>query len=246
MRRLLPLPGADDVDLDQAYWVSEVGRQHVRGVMVASADGAAQAQGRAGGLSGPADTAVFAVLRSHAEIILAGATTVRVEGYAGDQPSTDRRQWRRARGLSEAPAIAVVTRTCLLDPTSGLFTDTLTRPIVVTHESAPQRRVAALAEVADIIAVGDGDVDLAAALDVLAERGMRRVSCEGGPTLLSQVAAVGRLDELSLTLSPLLVGGPALRILDGPILDPAHRLRLALVLEDDDFLLLRYLSHRAV
>ncbi len=241
MRRLLPLPGADDVDLDEAYWLSDVGHQQVRGVMVASADGAAQAHGRAGGLSGPADKALFAVLRGQADVLLAGATTVRVEGYAGEQPTADRRDWRRARGLSEAPPIAVVTRTCDLDPAAGLFTETVARPIVITHRQAPQHRVAALAEVADMITAGEQEVDLSAALDALAERGLRRVSCEGGPRLLSQVAAADRLDELSLTVSPLLVGGSALRILDGALLEPPTRLRLADVLEDESFLFLRYL-----
>ncbi|MDP9393225.1 MAG: hypothetical protein M3Q27_02715, partial [Actinomycetota bacterium] len=47
--------------------------------------------------------------------------------------------------------------------------------------------------------------------------------------------------ELSLTISPLLVGGSALRVLNGPLLDPLPRLRLALVLEDQGFLFLRYL-----
>ena len=240
MRQLVPIPAVDSVDLDELYWIDDVGRQHVRAVMVASADGAAQAQGRAAGLSGPADTALFAVLRGHADVILAGATTVRVEGYAGDQPANARREWRRNRGMSEAPRIAVVTRTCNLDPASGLFTDTATRPIVITHRGAPGRRVAALAEVADVVTVGNGDVDSPAALDALADRGLRRVSCEGGPRLLSQVAAAGRLDELSLTISPLLVGGPALRILHGSPFDPPPQLQLTLLLEDDGFLFLRY------
>lgn len=240
MRRLLPAPAGDHVDLDELYWIDDVGHQHVRAVMVASADGAAQAHGRAAGLSGPADTALFAVLRGHADVIVAGATTVRVEGYAGDRPPDARREWRRAGGMSEAPRIAVVTRTCTLDPASGLFTDTVAKPIVITHRGAPRRRVAALAEVADLVIVGDGDVDIPAALDVLAERGLRRVNCEGGPRLLSQVAAAGRLDQLSLTISPLLVGGSALRILHGSLFDPPPRLRLALVLEDDGFLFLRY------
>lgn len=240
MRQLLPPPRADDVDLDEVYWLPDPVHQHVRGVMVASADGAAQAQGRAGGLSGPADTALFAVLRGQADVILAGATTVRVEGYAGEQPSADRRDWRRARGLTDAPPIAVVTRTCDLDPATGFFTETVAKPIVITHRRAPEHRVAALAEVADIIMAGQCEVDLSEALDALAERGLRRVCCEGGPRLLSQVAAADRLDELSLTISPLLVGTSALRILDGPLLDPPTRLHLALVLEDESFLFLRY------
>ena len=150
--------------------------------------------------------------------------------------------------MSDAPPIAVVTRTCNLDPTGGLFTDTVTKPIVITHRSAPKRGVAALREVAEVISVGDVDVDVVAALDALAERGLRRVSCEGGPKLLAQVAAADRLDELSLTISPLLMGGSALRILDGSSLEPPAPLRLTLVLDDEDFLFLRYLrrGHSAV
>lgn len=241
MRRLLPPPGSDDLDLDEVYWITVVGRQHVRGVMVASADGAAQAHGRAEGLSGPADSRLFAVLRGQADVILVGRTTAQVEGYAGEQPSHERRLWRLARSLSEAPPIAVVTSTCDLDPAAGLFTKTVAKPIVITHQRAPAHRVAALAEVADIITAGEHEVDLPAALDALAERGLRRVSCEGGPRLLAQVAAADRLDELSLTLSPMLIAGSALRILNGPPLTPRSRLSLALVLEDDDFLFLRYL-----
>jgi riboflavin biosynthesis pyrimidine reductase len=241
MRRLLPGLVRDLVDLDAAYWVEHPGHQHVSGAMVASADGAAQADGRAGGLSGPADMWLFATLRGHADVLLVGASTVRAEQYGGDQPSPERRAWRTEHGMAEAPRIAVVTRSCALDPTGPLFTDTLVRPLVVTCHAAPPERTATLADVADVVTAGDESVDVAAALDVLAERGLRRVSCEGGPTLLAQVAAAGRLDELSLTVSPMLLAGASQRILDGPLLHVPARLQLTQVLEDDGFLFLRYL-----
>lgn len=238
----MPWPVGDVVDLDAAYWVEDPGRQHVVGAMVASADGAAEAEGRAGGLSGPADVRLFALLRSHADVLLAGASTVRIEQYGGDQPSPERRAWRIARGMAEVPRIAVVTRSCSLDPAGPLFTDTLVPPLIVTCSAAPPERVARLTDVADVVMAGDDSVNIAAALDVLAERGLRRVSCEGGPTLLAQVTAAERLDELSLTVSPLLLAGPAKRIFSGPPLPIPARLRLAHVLADDDgFLFLRYL-----
>ncbi|MDP9393729.1 MAG: pyrimidine reductase family protein [Actinomycetota bacterium] len=239
MRRLLPAR-ADTVDLDEAYWVEDAGRQHVRAVMVSSVDGATQVEGRSGPLSSAADARLLAVLRGQADVVLAGATTVRVEGYGGERPTPSRRSWRRQRGLSQAPPIAVVTGSCSLDPCSGLFTDTLARPIVITHRSAPRRNVDALAEVCDVVTVGEGEVDIAAALDALAERGLRRVSCEGGPRLLTQVLAAGRLDEVALTVSPLLVAGTASRVTHGGPRDELTPLRLAHVLEDDGFLFLRY------
>lgn len=241
VRRLLPWPVSDAVDLDDAYWVDDPGPQHVRGVMVASADGAAQVHGRAGGLSGPADMRLFALLRGHADVLLVGASTVRAEQYAGDRPSPDRRRWRTDRGMAEVPRIAVVTRSCALDPAGPLFIDTLVRPLVVTCSAAPPERLAMLAGVADVVTAGDDRVDVASALDVLAELGLRRVSCEGGPTLLAQVTAAGRLDELSLTVSPLLLAGAARRILSGPLLHVPARLDLAQALEDDGFLFLRYM-----
>ncbi len=241
VRRLLPWPVREEVDLDAAYWVDDPGRQHVSGAMVASVDGAAQADGRAGGLSGPADVRLFALLRWQADVLLVGAGTVRTEEYGGDRPSPERRAWRTDRGMAEVPRIAVVTRSCALDPAGPLFTDTLVRPLIVTCHAAPRERVATLAGVADVVTAGDETVDISVALDALAERGLRRVSCEGGPTLLAHVAAAGRLDELSLTVSPLLVGGRALRILSGSLLHVPARLRLAQVLEDDGFLFLRYL-----
>lgn len=240
MRRLFPPPGGA-VGLDEAYWVDDPGSQHVRAVMVSSADGAAQAGGRAGGLSGPADERLFAALRGHADVILVGASTVRVEGYGVERLDEPRRAWRQARGLSAAPPIAVVTSSCALDPESPLFDPDGPRTIVITHHHAPATAAAALASRAEVIRVGDDAVDLPAALDALADRGLRRVSCEGGPTLLAEVLATGRLDELDLTVSPVLTGGAAIRILNGELLEPPAPLRLGHVLEEDGFLFLRYL-----
>jgi riboflavin biosynthesis pyrimidine reductase len=69
------------------------------------------------------------------------------------------------------------------------------------------------------------------------------VLCEGGPTLLADVAAAGRLDELCLTIAPRLVGGEARRILSGSPTDDS--LVLAHLLEDEDTLFTRYVRPRS-
>ncbi len=240
MLRLLPLPSVQGVDLDDAYWLDDPGRQHVRGVMISSVDGAAQSDGRAGGLAGPADRLLFAALRRQADVLLVGAGTAQAEEYGGVQLTSTERAWRRERGLRDIPPIAVVTRSCSLDPGGPLFTDTHVRPLVLTCRSAPADRVAALTDRADIVICGAEDVDIRAGLAALAERGLRRVSCEGGPTLLAQVVAAGRLSELCLTLSPQLLAGDALRITSGPSLAPAATMHLTHVFHDDGFLFVRY------
>jgi len=220
------------------------GRTWVRAVFISSADGAAQGSDRASGsLSGPADRRVFALQRSLCDAVLVGAGTARVEGYRPVKPSEVDRGLRRRLGLAPVPTIAVVSRSMSLD--TGLLEPGEAATIVVTTDDAPTAGLAGVGTDARLIRAGSGDVDIAAALDELARLGFRRVLCEGGPTLMAQVVAAGRLDDLCLTLAPLLVAGDQRRILQGPDLDPPHRLSLAHLLEADGALFARYLIERA-
>jgi riboflavin biosynthesis pyrimidine reductase len=121
-----------------------------------------------------------------------------------------------------------------------LFTAAITPPIVVTVAEAPALERKKAADLADVIIAGERDVDLAAALGALAERGYARVLAEGGPTLNGQLAAAGLLDELCLTVSPLLAGGGAKRILTGPALPSGSGWQIRSLCEQDGFLFLRY------
>ncbi|MCX9190682.1 hypothetical protein C3Y87_04495 [Carbonactinospora thermoautotrophica] len=236
MRRLLPTY-AETVDLPAAYAYPE-GRPWLRAQMVSSADGAAVLEGRSGGLSGRADKRVFALTRALADVILVGASTVRVEGY---RPPEIRPEFQPLRaGRPSAPPLAIVSRSLDLDLDDPAYREAKPRTIVVTARRAPAARLAAVREVADVIVAGEDLVDVGYAVDALVERGHRRLLCEGGPRLLAEVAAVGRLDELCLTLSPLLIAGSAPRILNGVALQPAQRMELAQLLEEDGFLFARY------
>ncbi|MER7208384.1 dihydrofolate reductase family protein [Streptosporangium sp. NPDC000239] len=234
--RLIHPAASDEVDLARLYAYPR--ERCVRLNMVASADGAAWLDGLSGGLSGRGDRRIFGVLRGQADVVLAGATTVRAEGYG---PARPRESWRHLRaGRPAAPPVAVLTRLLDLDLESPLFTEAepYARTIVVTCEAAPARRRAETAEVAEVIVAGGDRIDLAAALAELASRGLGRVLCEGGPKVNAQLAEADLVDELCLTVSPMLTGGPAARILNG--LPASVRLDLAHVLEEDGFLFTRY------
>jgi riboflavin-specific deaminase-like protein len=226
VRRLLPDLG-DEVDLSAAYAVDSP--RHVRANFVSSLDGSVSLEGKSAGLSSPADKQLFHLLRAVSDVVLVGAGTVRVENYGGAREVDGR-----------TPPIAVVTRSLDLDPTARLFTDARVRPIVVTCESSPTDRRKQLGELADIVVAGDADVDIRAALDALADRGLGRVVCEGGPHLLGWLVAAGVLDELDLTLSPVIAGGAAGRIVAGIASQVGDPMRLVHVLEDDGHLFLRY------
>jgi riboflavin biosynthesis pyrimidine reductase len=110
---------------------------------------------------------------------------------------------------------------------------------VITPATAPAERRAAIGEVVDVIAVGDGEVDLAAALAALHGRGATQLLCEGGPHLFGALTAAGLVDELDLTVSPLLAGGGAGRITAGPP-GPPRAMTLRHILSEDGALFLRY------
>jgi riboflavin biosynthesis pyrimidine reductase len=227
------------------------GRPWVRANFVASADGAATAQGRSGGLSGEADRQVFSVLRSLADVIVAGAGTVRAEKY---RPVRAADVWAGLRaGRPPLPPIAVVTRLLDLDTGGPLLAGPpgSARTIVLTTEAAPADRRAAAARHADVVVAGHDLLSPEAIIGALAERGHQRILIEGGPHLLGQIAAAGLLDELCLTVSPVLAGGRAGRILatgaaGGDDIPAAQAgLSLAHVLEDSGFLLCRYVRSEA-
>jgi riboflavin biosynthesis pyrimidine reductase len=111
---------------------------------------------------------------------------------------------------------------------------------MITCEAAPQERVDALRSTTEIIIAGDEKVDMGAAIDSLVERGYSHISCEGGPQVHAQLARAGLLDELCLTLSPVMLASDALRITNGPPIVNGLSMRLASVLEDEGYLFLRY------
>jgi riboflavin biosynthesis pyrimidine reductase len=228
----------DDADLAGLYAYPE--GPVVRANMVTSADGAASLGGASAGLSSAADRHVFALLRTLADVILVGANTARVERYA---PVRIRELWRHLRsGRTPTPPIAVISGRLDLDPSAPLFAKAPphARTIVITAESADGDIRAQLAKHAEVIVAGQATVDLPAALAALRERGHQHVLAEGGPGILAQLLAAGLIDELCLTIGPLLAGPGAPRIVTGsPAPDPAP-MTLAHALEDNGFLLCRY------
>ena len=246
MRQLLPKTSRDgDPDLASLYAYPGGARRWVRANMVSSLDGAAAADGLSAGLSGAADKQLFRLLRGLADVVLVGAGTVRTEGYA--KPVAAREQFAAARaraGQTPAAAIAVVSAGLDLDFDSSLYRDAATPTITVTTQDAPAERLAAARAAGDVVQAGSGQVDLAAAIDLLTAAGRGRILCEGGPRLLAAVAAAGRLDELCLTVSPRLVAGAAPRVLAGPEFDPPLPLTLHTLATADGFLFARYLTAR--
>jgi riboflavin biosynthesis pyrimidine reductase len=250
LRRLFPEPAGDvdDAELESLYgYPSELEHPWVQVNFVSSTDGASTVDDRSRGLSSPGDSRIFGLGRDLAEVILAGAGTVLTEGYRGVKPNEVRTERRARLGLADVPPIAVITRRCMFEPDSPIIADTVVPTIILTCLSAPEERREALAKAgADVIVAGETTVDLAKALRALADRGLYRVNCEGGPRLFGELITADLVDQLCLTISPILVSGEATRIAHG-LLMPAEPLKLALtsvLTEDDGSLMLRYRRDR--
>ena len=231
-------------DIDPVAGYSDMpvasGRPAVRLNMIVSVDGGTSWGGVSGALGGPADKSLFLVLRALADLVVVAAGTMRSEGYGPATLPDATRAVRRARGQTEVPAIAVVSRGCRLDWDAPFFVDAQERPLVITVSDAQPADRARAAEVADVIVAGRQDVDFGSAFMELGRRGVHSVLAEGGPTLNGQLARAGLLDELCVTLAPRLASGDAKRILAGSTLDELRVLTLHAVYEQDDYLFLRY------
>lgn len=218
----------------------------VRGNMIASIDGGATSKGKSGGLGGDGDRALFAALRESADVIVVGASTVRVENYAGVRFSPAQRQARQRRGQAEVPPIAVLTRSGRLERDARLFQRNEVAPLVLTSAEAAKdtrARLGALAEVLDASGADTDSVDLRVALTLLAEKGLLRVLTEGGPSVLGMFIEQNVLDEMCLTVAPSLVGGASARIVTGSAeVHTAMQLKHGLT-DDDGYLYLRYLRY---
>ena len=231
-------------DLVALYAYPDTGRPWVRANMVTSADGASTIRGRSAGLSSEADRDLFALLRTLCDVILVGAGTARAERYAAVRPEELRPGLRH--GQAPVPAIAVVTRRISLDLSSPLLTAALpgARTILITTEQAPAELRSEARRNADVIVAGEDTADLVLAVQALADRGYRRVLAEGGPQLLGELAAAEVLDELCLTISPLVASGGASRIAVGTSAVQSGRLALQHVLEEEGHLFCRYTRRR--
>lgn len=198
-------------------------RPRVVAAMIGSLDGRAAVAGRSVGLGHPEDRAVLRGLRSGADAVVVGAATVRAERYA-NLYDTDAR-----------PPIAVLTRSGDVPWDVGLFGEPRTR--VLVHADVD---VAVPDGVEARVEVRRGAAPADVLRDLRTREGCELVLCEGGPRLLRALVAEGLLDDLVLTVAPLLVAGDAPAALAGAALDPPARMALRGAWRADDHLFAHY------
>lgn len=206
--------------------------------MVVSMDGGTTVNGRSGPLGTSVDQKLIGLQRDLADVILVGAGTVISENYPGTRATPKRTRRRERWGVAGLPRWAIVASRSLPADLRAM-TESAEPTFVISPDGVDQP------DGADVIRTG-AELDLAVGLAALADRGRRRILCEGGPALLGRLAVADLLDEISLTLSPTQLGiGTTIPLLGGVDLhDDVRDWELASLFVDDDHLFPRYRRRR--
>ncbi len=203
-------------------------RPHLAINMVATVDGRAALGGTATGIGSALDRQHMRQLRADFDVVLHGAGTVRADPLSARVPPHLAEQ-RAARGQTPQPLGAIITASGNL-PFEHPYYQSAT-VVYITSD-----RPVSVPDSVQVVRVAD----VPAAIDDLAQRGVQRILCEGGPRLNAALLQAGLVDELYFTLAPKLAGGDdPLTIVHGGAFG-VLRLRLLSVQDHDGELFLRY------
>ncbi len=178
--------------------------------MAMSADGKiATANRRLETFGTPRDHEELLRLRAGVDAVMCGARTAGGEGINLNSGGPGWVRLRRRRGLEPEPLRVIVSGRGRIEPDAEVFRSPGGPLVVVVAERARPARVARLRKVAaQVVVRGRDGVDLRAVLAWLrTERGVRRLVCEGGADLNDAMFRAGLVDELRLTVCPVVVGG---------------------------------------
>jgi riboflavin biosynthesis pyrimidine reductase len=184
------------------------GRPYVIINMVSSVDGHVTTGRSEEGLGSPADQRLMRELRFHADVVLDGAETLRISGASPRLGDPALEQRRVASGRPLTPVIATLTAGGQLPLDRPFFTATDFQAVVYAGDDMPPHRRRALAATGREIVDVPADNPVPAMLEHMRTRlACSLLLCEGGPTLNRLLLEAGVVDEIFLTLGPILVGG---------------------------------------
>jgi 2,5-diamino-6-(ribosylamino)-4(3H)-pyrimidinone 5'-phosphate reductase len=158
-------------------------------------------------ISGSLDFDRMDELRASSDAIMVGIGTVISDNPSLTVKSKERKEKRLAHGLSENPPRIVVDSMARIPADSDIFLKGEGKRIIAVSKSAPAEKVRLLSNLADIICIGEKNVDLIKLLSELKDRGINRLMVEGGATLNWGLISNGLVDEIYTFVGNIIIGG---------------------------------------
>ena len=184
------------------------------------------------------DHARMSRLRAEADAVLVGGATFRNWPHPALPDEADRHRQRKR------PWNVIVSAGLDVPLTPEFAGEPAIRPLFLTNASS--LRAGFPVEVEGWSGAEGERMPVGWMLEQLERRGVKRLLVEAGGDLLFQFLAADAIDEMNLTLCPLVVGGPAPSLVDGPGFDLAdvRRMRLVSAEPEGDEVFLRYQAIR--
>jgi riboflavin-specific deaminase-like protein len=154
-----------------------------------------------------ADRRMMDRIRARSDAVLVGSGTLRAADYPLRIRSAGLRRERRLDGRSEQPLNILLSSSLAVPLRGRFFAARDTRRLVVTTQAAPRSRVRTLEGSAEVLVLGRRRVSLSRLVRELNSRGVRELLLEGGGETNFDFFRRDLVDEVYLTLCPLVIGG---------------------------------------
>ncbi len=194
------------------------------------------------------DRGLMDEIRADADAVLIGAGTLRAEDPPVRIKAARRRDERRRKGKPPHPVSVILSRSMQLPRTGRYWEDDQVERIIATTQQAKDEQVLAFQDSAEVIRAGRTSVDLHEFCRMLADRGIGRLLVEGGGEVNMAFWEAGLVDEVYLTLCPVVIGGstaPTAADGRGFAIDGLRNLRLVETRRVGQELFLRYRAVRS-
>jgi 2,5-diamino-6-(ribosylamino)-4(3H)-pyrimidinone 5'-phosphate reductase len=155
----------------------------------------------------PEDRRMMDRIRADADAVLIGAATLRAADFPLRIRSAARRRQRVIRGKSEQPLNILLSATLSISLNGRFFFNPGTRRLVVTTTRAPRRKRQAARRRSEVLVWKGKKIDLRRLMRELHRRGIRELLLEGGGTTNFEFFRLGIVDEIYITLCPVVIGG---------------------------------------
>ncbi|MFZ0011111.1 MAG: 2,5-diamino-6-(ribosylamino)-4(3H)-pyrimidinone 5'-phosphate reductase [Halobacteriota archaeon] len=157
-------------------------------------------------ISGEDDLRRVDALKADVDAVMVGVGTVLADDPKLTIKSVALKRTRVDQGRTENPLRVVVDSRARTPPTAAVLGS---NALVATSQQAPRHRVEELETKAEILVVGEREVDLVALLGRLEDRGVESLLVEGGATLNFALLRLGLVDEIYTYVGNIIIGGSA-------------------------------------